>query len=380
MNILVIPSWYPTTYDQLLGVFFKEQAEALAKHGNNVGVIALQDVGIRNILQQKKLEFSIEKFVENSVNTYRLQYFDIVKNKSLTKKFKMYFFKKMFNQYIQENGLPDIIHLHSFLAGDFALYIREIYNIPYVVTEHLTGFSRNHFSLNQMNQARKIYENSEQNIVVSEPFRELMQNKFSLPFYYIPNVVNTNFFTLNKVFKREIYTFINIAHLDKKKNQDMLIQSFSKAFKNRPEVRLVIAGGGVEYSNLNDLINMLNMQDQISLFGRASREEVKNLLQNSDAFVLSSEYETFGVVIIEAMACGLPVLATKCGGPESIVTSDKLGLLSEVDKEELSKSLLEMYNKKDFFDPYYIRQYVEDNFSEKAVSMKLEEVYKKAVK
>ena len=58
MHILVLPSWYVTTYDSLLGVFFKEQAEALAKYGHKVGVIAMQDVGIRNVLSQKKLDFS----------------------------------------------------------------------------------------------------------------------------------------------------------------------------------------------------------------------------------------------------------------------------------------------------------------------------------
>ncbi len=379
MHILILPSWYPTTYDPLLGVFFKEQAEALVKQGMKVGLIALQDVGIRNIIHQKKFELSSQQFVDNGVHTYRLQYLDIIKNERLTKKFKMFFFKRMFQKYIEENGLPDVVHLHSFLAGDLALYVKQKYNVPYVVTEHISGFIRNTIAVQDLEKARNIFEHSEYNIAVSEPFSELMQNKFTLPFSYIANIVNIDFFTVKKSVKKDIFDFIHVAHLDKNKNQAMLIRSFTHAFKNNAHVKLTIAGHGVEYGNLNSLVKKLNMQDQITLFGRASREEVKRLLQNSEAFVLSSKYETFGVVAIEAMACGLPVLATKCGGPESIVNSENVGLLSAIDESEFSKKLLEMYSKRKTFDSDYIRKYVEENFSEKAISLKLEDLYTKVI-
>ena len=118
----------------------------------------------------------------------------------------------------------------------------------------------------------------------------------------------------------------------------MLIRAFSKAFKDQPKVNLTIVGDGPEYNNLNNLIKTLKMEKQISLYGSANREEVKMLLQKSDAFVFSSQYETFGVVLIEAMACGLPVVATKCGGPESIIDSDKVGLLSEINEMNYLKN------------------------------------------
>ena len=380
MHILILPSWYVSSYNALQGVFFKEQAEALVKHGQKVGVITLQDVGMRNIVKQKKLDFLNKSFVENGVHTYRFQYLDILKIQSLTSKIKMAFFKRMFKKYIKDHGLPDIVHLHSFMVGDWAMYLKDVYSIPYVVTEHGTGFARDTFSLNDLDKAKMVFEKSEYNIAVSKQFGNLLEDKFNLNFSYIPNIVNIDFFNIKESAEKDTYNFINIAFLTKKKNQDVLIRAFSYAFKNRADIKLTIAGYGTEYDNLDKLIKELNMEDQISLFGRASREEVKMLLQKSDTFVLSSQYETFGVVIIEAMACGLPVLATKCGGPESIINSDEVGLLSEIDESSLSEKLLEMYNKRSDFNAHYIRKYVENNFSEEAVCLKLKKIYEKVLK
>ena len=107
------------------------------------------------------------------------------------------------------------------------------------------------------------------------------------------------------------------------------------------------------------------------LFGRASREEVLALMQKSNCFVLPSHYETFGVVLIEAMACGLPVLSTKSGGPESIITSNEYGFLCE--ENELSDMLEQMVVKD--FDSVEIRKYVQNSFSENAFITCLHKIY-----
>jgi len=380
MHILVIPSWFVSSYNALQGVFFKEQAEALVKFGHKVGVITLQDVGIRNILKQKKLDLSNRSFIENGVHTYRFQYLDVLNVPSITRKIRMLLFARMFEKYIKDHGLPDIVHLHSFMAGDFAMYIKEKYNVPFVVIEHLSGFARDRISLEDLGKAKMVFEKSDYNIAVSRQLGALLGEKFTLDFNYIPNIVNIDFFKIKKSVKKESYNFINVAHLDKNKNQDMLIRAFTHVFKHKSNIKLTIAGYGIEYNTLDKLIKELQMEGQISLYGKASREEVKTLLQNSDAFVLSSQVETFGVVLIEAMACGLPVVATKCGGPESIINSEKVGLLSEIDEKKLSEKLLEIYEKRECFDADYIRKYVENNFSEEAVCLKLNDVYEKVRK
>jgi len=141
-------------------------------------------------------------------------------------------------------------------------------------------------------------------------------------------------------------------------------------------VSLLILGGGPEYGSLKKEIEKLNMKKQIALYGFARREDVLRELQNSNAFVLSSKYETFGVVLIEAMSCGLPIISTKCGGPESIITDESIGLLVESDNiQELSTAMLKVYNGK--YDRKYIRDYSIESFSEDAIVYELNKVYEK---
>ena len=95
----------------------------------------------------------------------------------------------------------------------------------------------------------------------------------------------------------------------------------------------------------------------------------------SNAFVLSSEYETFGVVLVEALALGKPVIATKCGGPESIVTPEVGYLISKNSEKEMTDALLKLYQNWNKFNSLQIRQYCLENFSEKAVIGELTKIY-----
>ena len=123
----------------------------------------------------------------------------------------------------------------------------------------------------------------------------------------------------------------------------------------------------------------MNVKDKIILFGKSNRDKVIYELQKSDVFVLSSIYETFGVVLIEAMACGLPVVSTKCGGPESIITNKNLGELVESNIDELSAAMYKVYNNLRAYDNNEISNFVEDNFSEKVIANKLNNILNNVV-
>jgi len=380
VHILIIPSWYPNTYNNLYGIYVKEQAEALVKYGIKAGVISIEEINLLQILKNKKFEFFSSLDNENGVSTYSTQYPVPPKMHWLRKAYKKRVFKKIFNKYLKEQGLPDVIHLHTFIVGELAMWIKETYGIPYVVTEHFTGFSRDIISDSEMVRAKKIFDNSSSNIAVSDEFRSLLEDKTGKDFVYIPNVVNMDFFTLRQVQNREEFHFVNIAFLDKKKNHSTLIRAFYKAFGSQPNMRLTIAGDGPEYQVLKKLIWDLNLERQVFLYGRASRDEVKRLLHDSDAFVLSSKHETFGVVLIEAMSCGLPVLATRCGGPESIVIDEKLGMLCDANEESLTNKLKLIVKKREYYDPKLIRDEVKKYFSEEVVVSQLIKVYNKVLK
>ncbi len=374
MHILVIPSWYMYSDKPLLGIFFKEQAEMLAKYDNQVGLIAVQPIDIITVFEHKKLEFKKEKFIENGVTTYKWQYPEIPKIHLIKEFIKLKIFKKMFYEYVEVNGLPDVVHLHSFMHGNLAIWLKEKFKIPFVVTEHSSVFGRNLISNSKLKFSKNIFLQASFLMAVSYKLQVLLKRKLDLSFSLLSNSVDCEFFYPEIIKKKQGFQFINIAFLNKNKNQDMLIKAFTKSFQDNQYVSLIIVGSGPEYKRLQHIIKSLDMQNQITLYGEASREEVRELLQQSDAFVLSSQYETFGVVAIEAMACGLPVVATKCGGPESIVRDTKVGILTDINENSLATAMEEIY-KNNNYEANYIANYAKENFSEEAVYKKLEKVY-----
>ena len=379
MHILVLPSWYPSSYNSLSGIFFKEQAEALAKFGHKVSVISIQEIGLNEILQDKKMPNFYRKGIENNVYTYTMEYPNFIRIKKFRMQLKKILFQKIFKKYIERDGLPNIVHLHSFGNGEFAIWIKKNYNIPYVVTEHSTDFARKNLSIEALKKASNIFKYSSYSIAVSKQFKELLENKFNQKFSYIPNIVNMDIFSLKHELLKDTFNFICIGFLNKKKNHKMLIKAFTKVFKNQKNITLSIVGSGSEYTQLESLITKLDMQNQIFLKGSMARDCVVRILQESDAFVLSSQYETFGVVIIEAMACGLPVVSTKSGGPESIIALKELGLLCNITEDSLSQALRELYTNRLQYNPVFIRAYAEQHFSEQAVCMQLNEIYKQSI-
>lgn len=377
MHILILPSWYPNKNSRISGIFFKEQAEALAKQNLKIGCISINESSLRYIFSKKEVSFDYYDKNINGVQTIGLMYPIANRFKNLRKFIRLIIFKRLFKKYIYKYGKPDLIHLHSFLYGEFAIWIKKTYNINYIVTEHSSGFARKLYTKNELAYAKKIFSNSKYNIAVSNEFKKTLEKLYSIKFYYIPNPINTDFF-VPSIKKDNKFKFINIGFLNKNKNQDMLIKAFTKAFGKNEDILLTTVGSGEEYNNLSTLIKELNMQNRIKLYGEASREEVLKLLQASDRFVLSSKYETFGVAVIEAMSCALPVVATKCKGPESIIVNNNLGKLVDINIDSLANGMVESYNSN--YDKSYIRKYAVDNFSYKAVTNKLLKVYKKCIK
>lgn len=158
----------------------------------------------------------------------------------------------------------------------------------------------------------------------------------------------------------------------------MLIDAFARSFKGHENFSLLIAGSGPEYTALKNQISSLGVEEQVTLYGEATRLEVNNLLQASDCYVHPSRYETFGVALIEAMSCGLPIVSTKCGGPESIIVNSKLGILTPIDTDEMADAMLQVIRA--HYDRDYIRQYAVDHFSNEAIVQKLEECYTSIIK
>ena len=375
MHVLLLTISYKSKFNPLSAPFFRDQALALKNNGFEVGVLCALPVSFKSIWKNKLFTFDEESYLDEGIHTLVSPFISIPKTPNRARRIRLEKGKELFRKYIENNGKPDVIHVHSFLAGELAIWIKEEYNIPYVVTEHSTGFARDIYNTSFMELAKTVFHKSAVNIAVSAQFCQLLSKKFSLDFLFVPNLVDTSFFNLAVSDNTyDSYTFLNVAFLDKKKNHKGMIKSFSEHFKGK-KAQLLIVGDGPEANILKNFSRSLGIEKQVELLGRKSRQEVRLLMQKADCFVLSSFHETFGVVLIEAMSCGTPVLSTKCGGPESIVTNDEVGILSDFDSFGVNMALI--YSKK--YNPDTIRKYAVDHFSENVIAEKLIKIYNESV-
>lgn len=376
MNVLIIPSWYPKTKDYISGIFFKEQAEALNKNSCNVTVAAVILHRITKIFS-KNVKIGIKKEVENGVTVYRYHTYNIFPKIPVMVNIIFYYcIKKIMKNIYKDEIFPDIIHLHSFcFAGYTVKKIADKYKIPYIYTEHSSGFGLKKFNKMQIILFKKTIKGSSYNIAVSDSLKQdMMYYLDECEINVIPNTVNDDFFKVNKENgKNKIFTYFSLGLLNKEKNFDIVIKAFSKI--NDLKARLLIGGEGPEKENLIILTENLELTSRIVFLGKLDREKVQEYMELCDVFVHASKKETFGVVLIEALAKGKPVLSTKSGGPQSIVdkTNGKLVEINDVDG--LSKEMRYLMVNISKYNSGIIRKNCYEKYSENSVTNKIIKIY-----
>ncbi|MCL6587112.1 MAG: glycosyltransferase [Anoxybacillus sp.] len=375
MRVLIVPSWYPTKEKPNAGIFFKEQAIALQKQGLEV-IVAYPEIHSMKELKKQKLARGFSYTVEESLETYRMKGYNFLpKIRKGAGVIYYWNLKKIFTRLVKEGKKPDIIHAHSVLWGGWAAAkISKQYNIPLVITEHSSAFVRGLIKEYQIPSIQEALAQAKKIIAVGPSLqKELGKYVDEKKITLIPNIVNTSLFKTNDVIQKpDKFRFFSLAFLTYNKGFDLLLKAFAEAFKGNEEVELVIGGDGEERENLESLVVDLEIEKQVTFLGGLSREQAALEMQKCDAFVLASRFETFGVVFVEALACGKPIIATKCGGPEMIVNEKNGLLVNTEDVEELSKALMDIkayysrYKKEEITADCYAR-FSEDKVCEKII-------------
>jgi len=234
-----------------------------------------------------------------------------------------------------------------------------------VLTEHLTRIVKGKVQPWKIFILKLAYQKAEKIFAVSPALAEGMK-----PFVgektitVIHNLVDeTIFYPSEQAKNLTPFIFSSIGRLEEVKGFDLLIKAFHKSFHGA-DVQLNIAGSGTKYEALSSLIEELKLKNQVKLLGSLSRLEVRELLQSSHVLVSSSSLESFGVTLIEAMACGLPVVSTMSGGPECFIEKDMGILVPSGDVDQLADALLRMKNTYSKYDPLLIRSKCVERFGQ----------------
>lgn len=385
MHILLIPSWYPDHPGDVKGVFFRDQALALKEFGHQIGVIAPNLRSLRSLLGRGEIDKPSDFELDEGIATYREEVLSLLPRVPygsfwLLKRAA----KNMFRNYIKRHGKPDIIHAHSSIfAGIIATDLASEHGIPIVLTEHSSGFARGTFKNWQLKLAERASVKADLVISVSPSLGRLLGNLFPLTrkrWQWIPNVVADRFNSPKRIPKNnDAIIFLNLAFMNENKGQRDLLRAFQKVATKYDKAELWLAGDGPTRSDLEKEVINLGLYNRVRFLGVVTPELVPELFKKVDVMVVSSHYETFGVVIAEALMAGLPAIATRCGGPESIIQKYD-GLLVPVrDPGALGDAMCELLENLKFFDSEAIAERAFARFSGKAIASRLTNEYEKLI-
>ena len=231
----------------------------------------------------------------------------------------------------REGWMPDVVQLNVIQKqGLLALWLKKRYGIPYVIVEHWSGFlpENGAYLRNNGSLKRKIYEKiaAEASVImpVSERLKEAMQT-CGIPnarWEKIHNVVDDFFFEKPELRNDVITesrdgrkTLLHVSCFDEAaKNVKGLLRAAKMLTEKRQDWQLVLVGTGADYKEVRAYAATLAFPaGTLRWTGELTPREVAEEMHKADAFVLSSRYETYGIILAEALAANLPILSTPVG-------------------------------------------------------------------
>jgi len=383
-RILIIPSWYPPDG----GYFFKEHSEAIQQMGWQTDVLVHRVVGIRKLMQVGRSALGGYRVgEENGLRVIRSVYLKVPGQEELNIRRWATGTRRRYKRYEKEFGKPDLILCHSVTwAGYAACLIREEFGIPYLVVEHRSFFvwstekARNMVKPFYRSYFERAYRNCSKLVLVSQSLltglKELMpwiEEKTRT----IPNMIREDMFLPPETSRNtDPFIFFWAGRLEHVKGLDVLIEA-ARLLKHRGKEHFFIrlAGKGSLRSELELMVRESEVADLFHFLGRISREEMQKEMQMSSCFVLPSRYEAFGAVLIEAMATGLPVIATRSGGPDTLVSTENGILVDPENPEQLASAMEEIMLRYGDFRTSHIREQTLSLYGQTSVMKQYNELF-----
>jgi len=379
-HILFLPRWYPTRYDSMWGLFVRKHAEAASAH-HQISVLYIE--GIDKGIDKTEIEeqhkdgiYSLYIYYPKPSNLF-LYFIRFIQH-------FIYGFKR-----INKNRKIDLVHVHILSRMGFLAYLsKTLYSTPYVITEHWSRYLprvKTFSGKTRIALTRLAVKNASAVMPVTKNL-EVAMKSYGLknPYYkVIPNVVDDLFFTnaispKTNIIKRIIHVS---TFEDRSKNISGILKTVKTLSEKRQDFKMIFIGNGIDFDKMKSLAKNLHIDKHLIEFtGVLERKALVTQYQMADFMLINSHYENMPVVINEAFACGLAVLATNVGGISEHLNKYRGRLISPNKPEELIQELDWMLNHCGDFNSQEIRDYASQHFSYQKVGKELSTLYEDILK
>jgi glycosyltransferase involved in cell wall biosynthesis len=394
-RVFVIPSWYPSVASPISGLFVREQVDALAAlcpqwqavvslWGHHDCTLSLQDwpANARALrwwathgasVQQRG---AVSELMQPALSWTLALAGGGVRGQLASCRRNL--------QRARAQGEVALMHAHvSFPAGFIAARLSQETGIPYVLTEHMGPFP--FVALRGRNgqpkaALREAFAGAKRVLAVSEALAEGIRAQGLRVDAVVPNAVDERRFVLSAAPSQPSphttpRVIFSLCSMVAGKGVDVLLRAFAQWNPAPGSAELRLGGAGPLLAAHQQLARELGVADRVRWLGALAPEQVPEQMAACHFFALASRHETFGVVLVEALMAGKPVLATRCGGPEGIVHPGNGRLVAVGDVAALAEGLAWLAAHGSAFDARTLRDDAICRFGRAAVVGQLEQVY-----
>jgi len=366
LRILFVPVWYPTKdgSDQVTGTFCREHVRAAALY-DDVAVL------VYTSRAQRWPTLTWERVDDCGVPTFYATFGHSPIPKTTLPFFYIHLWRAI-RRAIQEWGRPDVIHTQDTYAYYVIRAVQSL-KIPIVVSQHSTAFMERQVDNRAVRQFRWAF---------SRTARVLPANQFAAADYYhyglqapitwLPNALDTNVFYPPLQPAREPWLLHASGFTPVKRFPDV-VQAFAQVRGVRPQAILQVVGDSPNRAEMEALAARELPPKSFYFYGFLSKPDLAGLMRRASGFVFPSEAETFGCVLMEAMACGCPVLTTRVGGIPAVVRAGE-GLFVDVGNiDQIAEGMIQLLDGTHGFDMTHLSRVIRERFSHVAVGRILHE-------
>lgn len=346
MKVLIISHMYPSTFNSMAGIFVHQQVKTLKKKGVDVKVVSPVPIAPfpLNLISKKWARYREIPYKANiqGVEIFYPRYLEFPKGIMFDKSgFFMSMGIKSLIKKIYKDFKFDLIHSHVAVPDGYAgMILNKEFKAPHVVTIHGQDFQNTinknikckKALFNVLNHVDKIItvSNKLKNVVKHEEFYnkiEVVNNGIDKDYIDVDKI-HKNYIEQNRINKKLI-KILSVSNLKETKGIHINLKAIAKLKEIYPNILYDIIGEGEYKTNLETLVKELCLEENVSFLGKLEHKEVINSMKQYDIFSLPSYKEGFGMVYIEAMAQGLPVIGVKDEGIEDAIENGVNGFLVE---------------------------------------------------
>ena len=382
-KVLWLVSLYPNKLSPFNGDFIQRHAKAVSLLREVEVIFVVKDEEGKITKQLKEEVFQTKQLTERIIYYKPLRTGIPFLDKIISNIHYLRVFKNKIREYLGRNEKPPFIHVHMAMkAGMVALWLKKQNNIPFILSEHWSGYlpeaspGIDNLNFLQKRYLQKIFKESGYNIAVSQYLGNAIKKRFGVEYKVIPNVVDTDIFYPSD---NTYHTFPRLIHIStdlKLKNTDLILKAL--AIIKRQGIAFRMSFFLPDKSAFQLKVNELNLMEEVSVYQEVPQNILAQNLSGADALILFSKYETFGCVVIEANACGLPCILSDLDVFKEYSIENKTALFAKSnDVNDLVRTILFFINNKNQFNKKQISEYTHDRFGYPVIAREFEKLYKR---